>query len=65
MNYTKDIIKILKNSEIEAKKFKNEFVSSEHILLSLLKIETKAKQLFNKHNITYNEAEKLIKKSLL
>lgn len=63
MNYTKDIIKILKNSEIEAKKFKNEFVSSEHILLSLLKIETKAKQLFNKHNITYNEAEKLIKKS--
>ena len=63
MNYTKDIIKILKNSEIEAKKFKNEFVSSEHILLSLLKIETKAKQLFNKQNITYNEAEKLIKKS--
>ncbi len=63
MNYTKDIIKILKNSEIEAKKFKNEFVSSEHILLSLLKIETKAKHLFNKHNITYNEAEKLIKKS--
>ena len=63
MNYTKDIIKILKNSEIEAKKFKNEFVSSEHILLSLLKIETKAKQIFTKHNITYNEAEKLIKKS--
>ena len=63
MNYTEDIIKILKNSEIEAKKFKNEFVSSEHILLSLLKIETKAKQIFTKHNITYNEAEKLIKKS--
>ena len=63
MNYTKDIIKILKNSEIEAKRFKNEFVSSEHLLLSLLKIETKAKQIFTKHNITYNEAEKLIKKS--
>ena len=63
MNYTKDIIKILKNSEIEAKRFKNEFISSEHILLSLLKIETKAKQIFTKHNITYNEAEKLIKKS--
>ena len=63
MNYTEDIIKILKNSEIEAKRFKNEFVSSEHLLLSLLKIETKAKQIFTKHNITYNEAEKLIKKS--
>ena len=63
MNYTEDIIKILKNSEIEAKRFKNEFVSSEHLLLSLLKIETKAKQIFTKYNITYNEAEKLIKKS--
>ena len=63
MNYTEDIIKILKNSEIEAQKFKNEFITSEHLLLSLLKIETKAKVIFNKHNITYEKIEKLIKKS--
>ncbi len=63
MNYTEDIIKILKNSEIEAQKFKNEFITSEHLLLSLLKIETKAKVIFNKHNITYEKIEKLMKKS--
>ena len=63
MNYQSDIIKILKNSEIEANKFKNEFISSEHILLSLLKINTKAKQIFNNHNISYKEVEKLIKRN--
>ena len=63
MNYQSDIIKILKNSEIEANKFRNEFISSEHILLSLLKINTKAKQIFNNHNISYKEVEKLIKRN--
>ncbi len=44
---------ILKNMEEERSKLKHPFVGSEHLLLSLLKKNNKIKNVFHKHNITY------------
>ena len=60
MNYSEEIINILKNSEKEATKNNSEFITTEHILLSILKSNTQSQTIFNKHNINYEEAKKLI-----
>lgn len=60
MNYSEEIINILKNSEKEASKNNSEFITTEHILLSILKSNTQAQIIFNKHNISYEDAKKLI-----
>lgn len=55
------LIKILNRAEKEAKSLNDEYVSREHLLLALLKIDEKIKKLLE--NINLNEKE--IKKALL
>lgn len=53
-NFNLDGCKILKDAEKERKSLKHPYVGSEHLLLSLLKNSTEIRDLFLKHEISYN-----------
>jgi len=57
-NYTEELRKILKQSEIEALENNDELVGTEHILLSLLTLETSISLMFKE--LTYTEVKVLI-----
>lgn len=59
-NYTEELRKILKQSEIEALENKDELVGTEHILLSLLTVETSVSLMFKNTSLTYKEVKKQI-----
>lgn len=52
---TPELLIVLNNAEQEAKKIGDDFVSTEHILLSLLSTKTKTKNLLDKSNIVYDK----------
>ena len=60
--YTEELKKVLKESELIAIENSDPLVSSEHILLSLLKIDNSLKEDFIKENITYEIIKKQIPK---
>ncbi len=43
--------KVLHNSEMEAANLKDEYISTEHLLLALLDIQSEARQLLNRHGV--------------
>jgi len=55
-----ELIMVLSNSEQEAKRIGDEFISTEHLLLSLLSSKSQAKDFFEKHNITYDQVLKIM-----
>lgn len=62
--YNETLIKILKNSEKEAKDLNHQYIGTEHFILSTLKINNPIKDILNNLNITYekylNEINKII-----
>jgi len=59
--YNDEVIKVLKNAEIEAKKTNSSFVGTEHLLLSFIKENSVVKNIFNDNKVYYeNIYEKLI-----
>ncbi|HPN96451.1 MAG TPA: ATP-dependent chaperone ClpB [Candidatus Moranbacteria bacterium] len=55
---TPELIIILNNAEQEAKKIGDEFISTEHLLLSLLSSSTRAKKFLEDHNLNYDKVLK-------
>ena len=55
--YTEELRKVLKGSENEALENKNNLVGTEHILLSVLKIETIISESLKKEVLTYNKVK--------
>ena len=53
--YNETLIKILKNSEKEAKNLNHQYIGTEHFILSILKINSSTKDIFNNLNITYEK----------
>lgn len=53
IEYDKELINILKLSEKEAIKLYKQYVSSEHIILAILKNENSLKKIFNQFNLYY------------
>ena len=51
---------VLENSEKETNKLKDDFISTEHILLSMTEIGGTAKDLLNKFNVTYENILKVL-----
>ncbi len=51
---------VLENSEKEANKLKDDFISTEHILLSMTEIGGSAKDLLNKFDVTYENILKVL-----
>ncbi len=60
--YTEELKKVLKSSEQEAIKNKDEYVGSEHILLSLLKNNTSIKDILCEFNLEYKKIKELLPK---
>jgi len=57
---TPDMVLVLNNAEQEAKKIGDEYISTEHLLLSLLAVKTKAKDFLEKNSITYDNVLKIM-----
>lgn len=55
ITYKNDIKKLLKNSEIEASKLGSNYIGTEHILLAILKSNTKSNKILNNNSITYDK----------
>ena len=53
INYSEDLIKMLKQSEIEAKKLNHSYIGTEHFLLSILNSNHFIKTILNNYNIYY------------
>jgi ATP-dependent Clp protease ATP-binding subunit ClpB len=51
---------VLENSEKEANKLKDDFISTEHILLSMTEVGGSAKDLLNKFDVTYENILKVL-----
>ena len=51
---------VLENSEKEASKLKDDFISTEHILLSMTEINGQVKDTLNKFNVTYENILKVL-----
>lgn len=54
-NYSLEVKKIFKEAEIEAEKLHQEYVGTEHLLLSILKTDTNATKLLEKYGLTYDK----------
>lgn len=63
-NYTEELRKILKQSEIEALMNENELVGTEHILLSLFTIKTCIWDIIKETNLTYDQIKNNIPKGI-
>jgi ATP-dependent Clp protease ATP-binding subunit ClpB len=57
---TPDLIMILNSAEQIAKEIGDEYISTEHLLLSLLKTKSKAKDYLEKNNIIYEKILKIL-----
>lgn len=57
---TPDLIMILNGAEQIAKEIRDEYISTEHLFLSLLKTKSKAKDFLEKNNIRYENVLKII-----
>ncbi len=55
ITYENDLLKILKSSEIEAKKLNHQYVGTEHFLLSILNSDTIYKTYCDSVNLYYND----------
>lgn len=62
INNNEELIKILKQSEKEAMLLKNEFVGTEHLLLSILNTKNNLKKILENNNLTYNKCKAEINK---
>ncbi|MDP3900679.1 MAG: AAA family ATPase [bacterium] len=58
---TPEVANILNESKKEADKMGDEFISTEHLFLSLLNVRTPAKFILENSNISYNEVLKILK----
>lgn len=63
--YNETLIKILKNSEKEAKNLNHQYIGTEHFILSILKINSYTKDIFNNLNITYEKYLKEVNKIII
>ncbi len=57
---TPELVMVLNKAEIEAKKIGDEYVSTEHLLLSFLATKTAAKEFLASQKILYNNVLKII-----
>ncbi len=57
---TPELIMVLSNAEEEAKKIGDEYISTEHLLMSLLISKTKAKEYLEKKSLTYESVLKVM-----
>ncbi|MFH1129226.1 MAG: ATP-dependent chaperone ClpB [Patescibacteria group bacterium] len=57
---TQDLGRAMEQSFKEADKLKDEFVSTEHFLLGMLQIPSKAKEILNENGINYENALKIL-----
>lgn len=57
---TQDLGKIIEQSFREAEKMKDEFVSTEHFLLSMLSIQNRAKEVLEKNSLNYDKVLKVL-----
>ena len=57
---TSALKKILDNSEKEAAKLKDDYISTEHALLGLLEVNTSAQRVLKNHNISVDEVKKAL-----
>jgi ATP-dependent Clp protease ATP-binding subunit ClpB len=60
MFLTEDLARVLAGSEKEAKDLKDEYISTEHLFLSILNTKSKAKMLLEGFDIKYDEVLKLL-----
>ena len=60
INYDEEVIKILKISEEEAKKLCHQYVSTEHIILAILKYNNSLSNIFKSQNINYLDYKNII-----
>ena len=58
---TPELILVLNNAEQEARIMQDEYVSTEHLLLSLLATRTSAKDFLEKNNLKYDIVAKILK----
>lgn len=58
---TQNLAQVLSNAKKEAVQMKDEFISTEHLFLSLLKIDTPVQELLEDHGINYDVFEKVLK----
>ena len=63
IEYDIEVIKILKESEKEAKLLGSKYVSTEHIILAILKSDNTIKKHFLQRNITYDDYLSIVKES--
>lgn len=54
-NYSLEVKKIFKDAEIEAQMLNQEYVGTEHLLLSILASDTNVTKLLEKYNLTYDK----------
>jgi len=57
---TQDLGKVLEQAFKEAEKLKDEFVSTEHFLLAILVVSTKAKEILEDNGLKYDEVLKVL-----
>jgi len=57
---TQDLGKIIEQSFREAEKMKDEFVSTEHFLLSMLSIQNRAREVLEKNSLNYDKVLKVL-----
>jgi len=57
---TPEMLMVLNGAEQEAKKIDDEYVSTEHLLLSLLNTKTKAKAFFENNSLNYDKIFKIM-----
>jgi len=57
---TQDLGKVIEQSFRESEKMKDEFVSTEHFLLSMLSFANRGKEILEKNNVDYNKVLKIL-----
>ena len=57
-NFLEDVVGILKGSEEERYNLRHPYVGTEHLLLSILKIDEEMANFLKKYNLTYNSFKK-------
>lgn len=55
IEYTNELKKIFKFSEIEAKKLNSKYIDTEHFILSLLKYNSEVSSILKKYNVSYDK----------
>ena len=64
IEYDKEVIKILKISEQEAISLYHQYVSTEHIILAILKINNSLSSIFKSINLTYTNYKNMIETNI-